>query len=144
MALIIYPTVDYDSFTTVVDSTTIITGFVQDTNTIAYLALSDPEKESVLKQTTLQIRTCPGIQLPDTSTSDLQLAQCYLAVASGISLNSVEVNNIKSNKAGSVEQSFFESNTAPPTMTPIVYSLLSQYGCKNASSSGFSQGFISN
>lgn len=145
MALIVYPTANWDSFNSEADATTKITGFAASEGKTAYLALDEAGKEAILRQTALQIKLCPSIVLPDGIESDLALAQCYLTVhALSVDMMSYDANSnaITSEKVGSLAVSYNShkkgSNSAFDTMTQA---LLKQYGCKSQKS-GFSQSYI--
>ncbi len=142
MALIIYPTADYDSFVSVLDADTIIGGFVSDNG---YSDLDEAGKEAILRQTALQIQLCNAIVLPATAEYNLQLAQCYLTVyAISVDMMYYDPNNraIIEEHAGEVGAAYnpsykVDNNAGYP---PVVESLLSQYGCNQSNtSSGFSQ-----
>ncbi len=140
MALVIYPTDNWNSFVSVVDADTIIATFVSDNG---YSQLDNEGKEAILIQTALQIRLCNNITLPSDTTSDLELAQCYLVTyALGTDMLAYDPNSraVIEEHAGAVGTSYdsgmkAEDNSSFPSM---VQSLLNQYGC-SSSRGGFTQ-----
>ncbi len=129
--LIIYPDEHYDSFISVATCTMLSDRYITG-NKFASLA-DDTEREVILRQTALQIASCPNITLPDAVTVELQMAQMWLvehalttdmmaydANDRAITSETVDVLSVSydANKKG--------SNGDFPTM---VRSLLSQYGC---------------
>jgi len=146
MALILYPLDNYDTFVSVADADIIIGNFVPDAGTVAYLALDETGKEQILRQTALQIKLCSNIILPETLENDLELAQCYLTT------HALQVDMIaydptsKSITAESVDVIATAYDVSAKddadTFPSMVSSLLSQYGCTNASG-GFSQSVVS-
>ena len=78
MALIIYPTTDYDSFISVVDADTIITN--NSVQSVTWLALTEAEKEVYLRIATTRILNAVST---DTTNSDGYLDETvYVAVDS--------------------------------------------------------------
>ena len=142
MALIVYPTDDWDTFIDVTESDSIITGMVQNDNTRAYLTLQVDQKEAVLRQTATQIRLCSNITLPEDNEGDLQLAQCYLTVhAMGVDMTAYDPNEkaVTYEKVGSLATAYQAGMKGSSTdFDSMTSSLLRQYGC-SGQSSGFSQ-----
>jgi len=138
--LILYPLDDANSFVDVTEADAIIGGFVPSEGKTAYLALLEADKEAYLKQAFLQISSCSGITLPDTSESALGTAQCYLVVYSqtvetvNVDVNERAVTGERVDSLGVTYDS--DKRVSSDTFPPMVYSLLRGYGCQNNSSGG--------
>jgi len=142
MALIPYPLDFWNTFAVEAEADLHIGSFVDSVGKAAYGALDSQSKEAILMQTSLQMKLCPNIRLPDTLETDLSLAQCYLVVhaletdmmaydanSKAITSESVDVISV------TYDASKKGSNSDFPTM---VSALLKQYGC-SGTSGGFSQ-----
>lgn len=135
MALIIYPTTNYNSYVSLADAEILITDNV--INHTAWDALVNADKELYLKQSTTLIR----LKITDPATtetpSDLELATIYLAVSS-IAVDMTESDgkdNLKRIKIeGAIEKEFFTKGEKSNTFPDIVEALLSQYTYSNSSS----------
>ena len=138
--LILYPLDDANSFVDVTEADAIIGGFVPSDGKAAYLALLEADKEAYLKQAYLQIVSCGGITLPETSESALGSAQCYLVVYS----QTVETVNVDPNeravtaeRVDSLAVSYdADKRVSSDTFPPMVYSLLRTYGCVDGNNIG--------
>ena len=140
MALIIYPTDSWDSFLDVSTCETLSDAYISG-NKFSQLT-DEPQKEAVLRQTALQIKTCKSIVLPEFIEVELQLAQMYL-VEQALTLDMIAYDpNDKAITGESVDTISVSYDTSKKgsngDFTPMVNSLLSQYGCTRASG-GFSQ-----
>lgn len=141
MAIILYPTTDWNGFTTVSDCDTFATENIPIAQRQAYEALQEADKEIQIKNATTQIRL--AITLPQTLEKDLQYACNYLAVlTAGIdTLNNENDSNLKSKKIdGVIEKTWFSPNKEPDSFPSIVDSLLGQYGVTSDGSFGFKRG----
>lgn len=141
MALIVYPTTDWDSFVSVTRADTIIGGFVQDAGATAYIALTETEKEAILRQTALQIQLCNGIVLPDDIEYSLEYAQCYLtthALETDMITYDPTADSVTSEAVDTLAVSYdVNRKEGNDTFPPMVTKLLSRYGCITQSG-GFS------
>ncbi len=144
MALIIYPTADYDSFISVADCETTSDAYIYG-NKFSQLATVEG-KEAILRQTCLSIRQCNNIVLPADIESNLEVAQVYL-VEQALTINMIayDANEgaIIEEHAGAVGASYDSSKKAADNSAfpPMVSNLLSTYGC-TSTSGGFSQGSV--
>jgi len=128
MALVIFPTTDYDAFVTVVNCDSLLEVNVIGTQRAAYDALSDGDKEIYIRQATTLIKH--NAELPTTLEDDLQLATAYLVNHSvGIDmLNSDNTSNVKVKDIdGVVKTEYFSQNSDSNSFPDIVQSLLEQY-----------------
>ncbi len=146
MALILYPTDNWNSFASVQAADIIIGGFVASDGQAAYLAGDEAFKEAILTQTALQIKLCKNISLPGTLESDLELAQCYLVVhALTVDMMSYDANAraVSEEHAGAVGQSYDTKYKSSDNteFDPMTKALLSQYGCTQTSG-GFTQSYV--
>jgi len=126
MALTVYPIENYDSFSSLVDADVLI-GFMVNDN--GWSALTDPEKEAYLKQSTMLMKD--RIELPTTLEYDLKLSCLHLSVYSigKDMLNNDGKNNIKRKSIdGVAETEYFSKASASNAFPYIVRTLLSKYG----------------
>lgn len=129
MALIIYPSLDWNSYISLTDAEAIITDVIYDTT--KWDSLYDAQKEILLRQASLKIRL--SINDPEISEapSDLELATVYLAeysIGKNMTYND-NSNNLKRIKIdGAIEKEFFGKSSSSTAIPNIVSSLLSQYG----------------
>lgn len=134
MAIILYPTEDYNSFIEVATLKTFISENVPSAQN-KITDISDSDLEIYIKQATRLIKS--KITLPDTLEDDLQYATSYLVNYSiGVDmLNTDDNSNIKSISidSGTIEKEFFSQSKSVNSFPPIVESLLSSY---NYSASG--------
>lgn len=139
--LTVYPTTNYDSFCALADANTILTNYMQSSQLTAWNALSDTDKEALLRQSTLLIEQKVE-ELPTTLESNLQKACAYLAnfsIAKDMT-NEDKTGNVKEKEiVGVVKTVYFnpieESNTFPD----IVESLLSKYNLTTSGSFVFNR-----
>ncbi len=138
--LVIYPADGADSFVDVAEADIIIGGFVPSEGKTAYLALLEADKEAYLRQAFVQISSCSGITLPDTSETALGTAQCYLVVYSQtVETVNIDVNEraITGERVDSLAVSYdSDKRVSSDTFPPMVYSLLRPFGCQNNSQGG--------
>ena len=141
----VYPIVNWDSFISVVDADTLISGFVASNGVTAYLTLDTEGKEAILRQTALQMKLCKNITLPDTNESDLGLAQCYLTVhALETNMLSFDSNEraVTSETVDVISVTYNANLKGSNYDFPyIVSNILGQYGC-TGKSSGAKQVFL--
>lgn len=125
MALIIYPTADYDSFITVADATTVVEELTLYAST--WNALSVSEQEVYLR--IAMRRIIDGIDqetdpLPDPMLDCAGEAQALMAVEDvvyGISANvQPEVGSVKKEKVASLEIEYYDSVLGKTRMVSIV------------------------
>ena len=142
MALIVYPTADWNTFMDEATADAVIGAMVGGD---AFTILSSEEKEAYLKKTALSIRLCPNITLPDVVTSDLELAQGYLTLhALSVDMLAYDPNEraVTSESVDVISVSYDAGmKKDADAFPPIVQDLLRQYGCSK-SSGGFSQGYV--
>lgn len=129
MALIIYPTEDWDSYLTVADAEVLMGKHILDMST--WNALSDPHKEIYVRQASLLIKT--KITDPETTETpdDIELATAYLANYSvGKTMtNSDDSGNLKSKRIeGVIAKEWFSANKASNAFPDVVADLLAPYG----------------
>ena len=128
MALIEYPLENYDTFCSLADAETLILNNIPATQTEAWNALDDTQKEVQLRQATLLIKN--KITLPDTLEDDLKLATAYLANAStGNDVTDDDGSgNVKIKEiTGVVKTEFFSPNKSNDDFPNMVTLLLSKY-----------------
>ena len=94
--LIEYPDLNYDTFCSLVDAETILLNYIQSSLLTDWNALSDTDKEALLRQSTLLIKQRVEV-LPDTLENDLKMACAYL------SNHSVSVDMTNEDGAGNVK-----------------------------------------
>jgi len=145
MALILYPTDNWNSFASVQVADIIIGGFVASDGQAAYLAGDDAYKEAILTQTALQIKLCPNISLPATLENDLELAQCYLVThALTVDMMSYDANDraVTKEQVGTLSVEYDANLKGDVSeFDSMTSALLKQYGCSNKSS-GFGQSYL--
>ena len=133
MALTIYPATEWDSYVSLVEAGTIATGNI--INLTAWTALTDPQKELYLKQSTtlIRLKIIDPITIDDTLTAapaDLKLATVHLSVSS-VGIDMIDDDgkeNIKRIKIeGAIEKEFFTQGKSSNTFPDIVNSLLAQF-----------------
>ena len=140
MALIIYPATGWNSYVSLTEAGTIATDNI--INLTAWTALTDPQKELYLKQSTtlIRLKIIDPITVDDTLTaapSDLKLATVHLSVSS-VGIDMVDNDgkeNIKRIKIeGAIEKEFFTKGESSNAFPDIVASLLNQYQYTSTSS----------
>lgn len=135
MALIIYPTTNYNSYVSLADAEILIANNI--INHTAWDALTSTQKELYLKQSTTLIRLKIQDPYEDATPSDLELATVYLAVSS-IAVDMTESDgkdNLKRIKIdGAIEKEYFTKSEKSNSFPDIVEALLSQYTYTNSSS----------
>ena len=140
--LIIYPTIDWNSFISVADADIIIEGFTPSVGKDAYLALDEAGKEAQLRQASFNIRLCPNITLPDDTTLYLEMATCYLVVHEmTIDTMSYDPNDkaITSESVDTLSVTYdAQKKGNADDFPPIVSTFLKDYGCQKTST-GFRQ-----
>ena len=129
MALILYPTTDYDAFISIANCDTFLTANVIGSQRTDYDALSDGDKEIYIRQATTLIKH--NITLPDTLEDDLQYATAYLVNYSiGVDMTNEDgkQGNIKRKEiVDVVETEYFAPGQDSNSFPDIVQSLLNQY-----------------
>lgn len=138
MALIIYPNDGYDSFCSLTDAEGLIAANIPASQHEAWDDLVDPDKEVLLRQSTLIIKN--RIDLPDTLESDLKLATVYLANSSvGVDMTNEDGKaDIKSKEiVDVVKTEYFGSKKDSNALPDMVTMLLAQYDVKSSSSFTF-------
>jgi len=139
MALIIYPTTDYDSFCSLADADTLITANVPAAQHILWDALDDADKEVELRQATLLIKN--KIDLPGMLEDDLKLACALLANSStgtDMADSDGKTGNVKSKEiVDVVKTEYFGRSKSNDEFPNMVNLLLSQYQVKSSSSFTF-------
>ena len=104
MALIEYPTTGWDTFCSLANAEALLLANVPSAQRTAWDALIDADKEIILRQATIMIRTSITLStdLPLTLDPDLQLATAYVANSSvGIDmLTSDKSSNVKVKEVG--------------------------------------------
>jgi len=129
MALILYPTDDYDAFISIVNCDAFLTANVIGSQRTLYDALEDVDKEIYIRQATTLIEG--RITLPDTLEQDLQDATAYLVNYSvGLDmLNADKSSNVKvKNIVGVISTEYFATGAASNSFPDVVTTLLGQYG----------------
>ena len=138
MALTVYPTDDYDSFSSLADAETIISENIPSAQHASWDDLSDSDKEVLLRQSTIIIRN--KITLPSTLESDLQFACVYLANSSvGVGMTDSDgKGDIKIKEiTGVVKTEWFTARKDSNSLPDIVVTLLAQYKVTSTSSFSF-------
>ena len=128
MALILYPTTDYDAFISIVNCDAFLESNVIGSQRTLYDALIDADKEIYIRQATTLIKN--AITLPTTLEEDLQAATAYLVNHSiGIDmLDSNKSSNVKVKEiVDVVKTEYFTPNNDVNSFPDIVQSLLLQY-----------------
>ena len=127
--LIVYPTDNWDSFTSLADAETNIANNIPSASRVGWDALTvDADKEIYLRQATTIIRG--KITLPSTLEDDLKLATAYQANYSvGIDQTRDNGNgNLKiKNIVGVTEKEWFSPRDSNNDLIDIVDSLLKDY-----------------
>lgn len=138
MALILYPLDNYDTFCSLADAETLIANNIPSAQHTAWDALTDPEKEILLRQATLIIKN--KIELPDLLENELKLAAIYLANSSvGTDMtkddgkSDVKVKEI----VGVVKTEFFGRAKDSNSLPDMVTMLLSKYNYLSSGSFTF-------
>jgi len=128
MALILYPTDDYDAFISIVNCDAFLAANVIGSQRTLYDALSDGDKEIYIRQATTLIKG--NITLPNTLEDDLQYATAYLVNFSiGVDMTNTSAStNIKSKEIVDViKTEWFSPNKDINSFPTIVQQLLEQY-----------------
>jgi hypothetical protein len=120
MALIVYPTEDYDSFVSVADATTIIGNLTLYSSEWGALDLSEQEAYLRIASQVITdgLTTIPADPVPQC----LKNSQALIAihdVVNGISKPLTIESVVKKQKAGSVEIEYFEPNSTGTTNNRI-------------------------
>ena len=126
MALVIYPTADYDSFITVADATTAISELTLH-NTL-WVALTTAEQEVYLRIAFRNIEDHVDQTLtpyPDPFPTCVGEAQALMAVQDVVygfsaSTSTAEVGSVKKQKVASLEIEYFDSKTNTMKYAPRV------------------------
>ena len=147
--LIVYPTTNYDSFSSLADAEAIILANIQKAIILANIPmaqhaswdlLTDADKEVLLRHATIIIKS--KISLPDTLEDDLKLACVYLANYS-IGVEMTDTNgkgNIKSRDiVGLIKTEWFTARKDDSELPNIVVMLLRQYEVTSTSSFTFNR-----
>ena len=142
MALIIYPTTDWDSFCDVADADLILANNVPSSQLTAWNALTTTDKEIYLRQATLLISN--KITIPSTLESNLQKACAYLAwysVGKDLTNNDGKTGNVKVKEiVGVVKTEYFSQGKDSNSFPEIVDLLLKDYGAVSDGSFIFARG----
>lgn len=142
MALTIYPNTDYDSFVSLADTEAILINNVPSSQLTEWNALTNTDKEILLRQSTLLIAN--KIQIPTTAEVNLQRATAYLAQYSNgkiMTANDGSTGNIKVKEiVGTVKTEYFTQGKDSNTFPEIVDLLLKNYGATSESTFAFSRG----
>ena len=136
MALIIYPTTSYDTFCSLVDAEALILANVPTAQKALWDALTDPDKEILLRQATLLIKN--KITLPYTLEDDLKLATAYLAnssVAVDMTTSDGKENVKVKDIVGVVKTEYFSRGQDSNSFPDLVVLLLGQYQITSVGSS---------
>lgn len=136
MALIVYPTTEWDAFVSLADCNTILTNTVPSSQLTDWNGLTDTDKEVYIRQATMLINA--KITPPDTLEDDLKTATSYLANFSIDTdmQNENDTGNVKVKEVvGVVKTEWFNPSEDKSNEFPdIVVSLISQYYTKASSS----------
>ena len=142
MSWIIYPTTNYDSFCLLADADIILTNYLQTSQLVAWTALSDADKQTLLRQSTLLIEQKVE-ELPTALEINLQRATAYLAnfsIAKDMT-NEDKSSNVKIKEiTGIVKTEYFNPSEQSNTFPDIVLSLLSVYDVFSSGSFSFIRG----
>jgi hypothetical protein len=126
--LIIYPTINYDSFCSLADANTIISLNVPKAQRSLWDAITDDlEKEIYLRQATLIIKD--KITPPSTLEDDLKKATAILANHQ-VGMNVTDKDDshyIKRKKVDDLETEYFDMRQPDESIPSFVVSLLKQY-----------------
>jgi len=129
MALVVYPTTDWDSYVSLIDAEAILLNIILDLAT--WNALTDPQKEFYLRQATQLIKLKITDPEETSTPSDLELATCHLAyysIGKDMTTSDSSSTNVKVLKiAGAIEKEYFSKGVATNTFPDIVKQLLIQY-----------------
>ena len=129
MALIIYPTDNYDSYVSLLDAESIYDTNIIDTS--KWDALTDPMKEKYLRQATMLIKLKITDPLEEATPFNLQLATVYLvdyALDTNVLKDDGKGNLKRIEIEGAITKEFFSranSNTAFPDHIAM---LLNEFG----------------
>ncbi len=139
MALIVYPTINFDAFISLADCEVVLSNTVPSSQLMGWVALSDTDKEVMIRQSTMLIKA--KITPPSTLEQDLKTATAYL---SNYSIDTDMQNedgsdNVKVKEiVGVVKTEYFTKSEDKSNELPdIVISLISQYFTKAKSSFSF-------
>ena len=153
MALVIYPTTDYDTFCSLADAETIILNQIpyeqrkDKWSAIADITddlTADEQKEVLLRQATLLIKQEIGtVGLPETLENDLKVATAFLAN------HSISVDMQNEDGSGNIQEKRIEGVVTTKYFNPrednsndlpdVIVSLISQYKSSGSSSFTFSR-----
>lgn len=134
MALVIFPTTNYESFVSVANATTLISNNVIDTS--LWTALTTTHKEIYLRQSTKLISQKIDLDLIEDITN-LELATALLANHSigKDMLNSDGNENLKvKDLSGVIRKEWFSKGKKSNAFPDFVSSLLSEYGYASSNS----------
>ena len=140
MALTEYPTTGYDTLCSLADAEALILANIPLNQHELWDALSDSDKEILLRQSTLLIKN--KITLPDTLEDDLKLATAYLANNSiNVSMiNEDGKDNVKIKEiVGVVKTEYFGHGEKSDSFPNMVNLLLAQYEVTSDSSFTFNR-----
>ena len=142
MALIIYPTTNYDTFCLLADAETILLNNIPLAQRTSWDALADADKEILLRQSTLLIET--RIVKPSTLESNLQKACAFLAnysVNQDMTNSDGKTGNIKVKEiVDVVKTEYFNASKDSDSFPSIVSALLKGYGVTTSSTFTFNRG----
>ena len=125
MALVIYPTEDYDSFITLVDAVTVAETLT--VNASAWTGLTDAEQEIYLRIALRRIED--GVDqdedpYPDPMPTCVGEAQALMAIQDvvyGISANTqAETGSVKKHKVSSLEIEYYDSTLGATRMVSVI------------------------
>ena len=141
MALTLYPDTGYDAFIAVADCDTFLSLNVPSSQRTAYVALSEADKEILIRQATTLIKS--KITLPSTLEQTLQDATAYLvnfSVDTVMTNSDGEQGNVKRELiVGTIETEYFSQGKDSNSFPEIVDSLLSTYGIAQSGSFVFNR-----
>lgn len=132
MALIIYPTTDWDSYVSVLNADTMLTNYLFDST--AWLALTSAKKEILLRQASMLISAHITDPEEVETPEDIVLATAYLADYGRTTnlLVDSQSGNIKRLKIeGAIEKEYFAKGSQSNSFPSIVKTLLVPYGYSN-------------
>ncbi len=142
MALIVYPDTNNDAFCSLADANTLITANIPSTQRTAWEGLADPDKEIIIRQSTILLRQ--KITAPTTLEDNLKLACAYLSNHSvGIDMTKKTTsNNVKKKSIakGAVATEFFGETQDSNAFPSIVTALISTYGVTSGGTFSFLRG----
>ena len=144
MALIEYPTTGWDTFCSLANAEALLLANVPSAQRTDWDALIDADKEIILRQATIMIRTriTLSTDLPLTLDPDLQLATAYVANSSiGVDmLTADKSSNIKVKEVACIiNTEYFARGKDSNSFPDIAIPLLSKFNFVSDSSFSFSR-----